>query len=84
MYIVEFIDWEFMCGNWELCLINFKVVLYFFKVSYFEIFDVEILIDDINDYVLSFVLDSINVNVFEFILVGIIIILVIVIDCDFM
>lgn len=59
-------------------------MLYFFKVSYFEIFDVEILIDDINDYVLSFVLVSINVNVFEFILVGIIIILVIVIDCDFM
>lgn len=81
---MEFIDWEFICGNRELCLINFKVVLYFFKVSYFEILDVEILIDDINDYVLSFVLDSINVNVFEFILVGIVIILVIVIDCDFM
>lgn len=82
LYTAELIDRESTCGNRELCSINLKVALYSSKASYFEILDVEILIDDINDHAPRFALDSINVNVPESTPVGTIITSVTAIDRD--
>jgi protocadherin delta 1 len=70
LYTAELIDRESTCGKREECFITFKVALYSAKASHFEIVDVEILIDDINDHAPIFPENSIGINVPESTRVG--------------
>ncbi|XP_061188650.1 protocadherin-9-like [Saccostrea echinata] len=65
LYTAELIDRESTCGNRETCSINLKVALYSPKASHFEIVDVEIQIDDVNDHAPRFLENRININVPE-------------------
>lgn len=82
LYTTELIDRESTCGKREKCFINLKVALYSAKASHFEIVDVEILIDDINDHVPRFPTNSISIDVPESTLVGTVITTVTATDRD--
>lgn len=82
LYTAELIDRESACGNSETCSIHLRVALYSAKASYFEIVDVDILIDDINDHAPTFANDRISINVPESTPVGTVLTTVTAIDRD--